>query len=607
MDLSLPALSLKGVVKVFQGVGEQKQIRALDNLNYELQGRPAVHGVAGPDGAGKSTLAALSAGMIQPDEGEIRVFGMKPNLNDEMFLNTVSYLPQQLGLYRELPVWENLNIFASIKNVPKNVREKRFKELLAMTGLTGFEHRPAGKLSGGMRQKLSLACALVGKPKLLILDEPTVGVDPLSRLEISKIITSRVQEDQMYCLLMTTLLSEAAQAESVMLLQEGKLLASGTPSSLTAKVASRTYSIPRKPHEPQRRQFDRQMQRFVRAQVAESPYLDVVPSGEFLHVLLAEGVDANKLDAPLTPRKPELEDAYCALTLPNKPLGAEEKDTLAPKNCATSKMTPEEELSLDVENNPTIIETRNIVKKFGDFTAVQNTSFQVKKGEIFGLLGPNGAGKTTTFRMMCGLSAPTSGEVFLEGKNLNSALSELRMRIGYAAQKFSLYDLLSVEQNLLYFGQSYGLAPKILRKKVEECLQELDLQRFRETQAGLLPLGAKRSLTMAVALINSPDILFLDEPTSGADTAARREFWRRIAKLSDQGTTTIVTTHFMEEAEYCDRFLIQDAGKILVLGSPQAIRAESLIDGKPAETVEQAFAIVVDNFRRKEQAEKGGK
>lgn len=594
MDFSLAALSLEGVVKTFKGVDGQT-IKALDQLNYRLEGPAAVHGVAGPDGAGKSTLAALAAGIIRPDSGEIKVFGVEPNLNNAEFLDTVSYLPQQLGLYTELSIWDNLTIFASIKNVPVKVRESRFKELLMMTGLTGFEDRAAGHLSGGMRQKLSLACALVGTPKLLILDEPTVGVDPLSRNEIYKIIEQRVKDKKMYCLMMTTLLSEAAQTESVLLLQEGKLLASGSPQKLISGVQNRTFKIKRRGNTLERRQFDRKMQQYVRAQDATSPYLDVVPCGENLNVLIASNVDKHQLDPHLQARPATLEDAYCALTLPEQPTESQSASYVQANNNIKNFIYD--------PNAETIIETDHIMKCFGKFVAVADTSFKVGKGEIFGLLGPNGAGKTTTFRMMNGLSAPTKGNVYLEGKNLNKSISEIRMHIGYAAQKFSLYELLSVEQNLLYFAQSYGLSGKKLKEALNRSFDELDLRPYRDTQAGHLPLGVKRSLTMAVALINSPDILFLDEPTSGADTAARREFWRRIARLSDQGTTTIVTTHFMEEAEYCDRILIQDAGKVLVLGTPEEIRHNNKVNGRPAATIEEAFEIVVENFRK----EKGGK
>ncbi len=590
MDFNAPVLVMHDVCKDFKGLAKNTTIHALTNLNYVIKGVPAIHAVAGPDGAGKSTFASLVAGIQTPTSGTIEIFGISPDLTNDEFIQTVSYLPQELGLYRELSVWENLEIFASIKNVPEREREKRFNELLKMTGLNGFEKREAQHLSGGMRQKLSLACALVGTPKLLILDEPTVGVDPLSRIEISKIIADRVKNGQMHCLLMTTLLAEAETVADVLFLQNGNTLATGTPTQLKAQVKQRTFAVPRKPHEPQRRQFDREMQAFVRAEDAKSPYLDVVPSGEFLNVLLAHDADRTVLPPDIIARPPNLEDAYCALTLPY----------FTEKNRSDSVTLPTIPIE-DIRQNPVVIRTQNIMKKFGDFVAVWDSSFEVKKGEIFGLLGPNGAGKTTTFRMMCGLSAPTKGEVFLEGKNLNTALSELRMKIGYAAQKFSLYDLLSVEENLLYFGQSYGLGKKALRERIENCLQTLDLVAFRDTRAGLLPLGAQRSLTMAVALINSPDILFLDEPTSGADTASRREFWRRIASLSQQGTTTIVTTHFMEEAEYCDRILIQDAGHVLALGSPQQIRDKSLVDGQPAKTVEQAFAVVVEAYRHQQQ------
>lgn len=251
----------------------------------------------------------------------------------------------------------------------------------------------------------------------------------------------------------------------------------------------------------------------------------------------------------------------------------------------------------------TVIEVKNLVRKFGDFVAVDNTTFNVRRGEIFGLLGPNGAGKTTTFRMLCGLLPATSGELKVAGNNLRTAGAQARLKIGYVAQRFALYGNLSVQENLVFFGGAYGLYGKRLRERIEAAMDQFQLREHSHAAAGQLPGGFKQRLAMAAGLLHEPDILFLDEPTSGADPLARREFWRRITALAEQGTTVVITTHFMEEAEYCDRVVIQDAGRILAMGTPLEIRRQAGNAQGAQITMEQAFIDIVERARRQDADE----
>lgn len=572
-------LLFDGVTKTFPGPDRQT-VSALTNVSLALS-RGEFVCVAGPDGAGKSTLAAIAAGLYAPEAGRVEVLGKAPDLRRPAFTQAVSYLPQTPGLYRDLTVAENLAFFAALKNMTPGDSDRQIPALLALTGLTAFTERAAGKLSGGMRQKLGLACALLGNPELLILDEPTVGVDPLSRREIQRIIVDRVKSQGLTCLMCTTLLSEAAGADRVLLINHGRTLAADTPAGLCRRAAGRTYALPRRS-----KAADHRVILSVRACDAKSPVLDAVPNGDAIALLTAP--DAQRLPDGWVKRAPAMEDAYCALTLPAAG-GTDPAQTGLPTDKAP--LTPANGNALPM------IEAQHISRRFGDFLAVADTSFAVQPGEIFGLLGPNGAGKTTTFRMLNGLLKPTGGRVLINGEDLASALSKWRSQIGYAAQKFSLYSLLTVEDNLRYFALSYGLAVDRARSRIEAVLTDFDLQRFRRVRAARLPLGAKRALTMAVALLHQPRILFLDEPTSGADTANRRAFWRRIIRLSQAGTTIVVTTHFMEEAEYCDRILIQDEGRVLAIGTPAAIRRAYGGPDGPALLIDEAFARVIAQHR----------
>lgn len=571
---SSPPVTVSALMKTFPGP-DGRPFKALNGIGFTVSQPGTVTSVAGPDGAGKSTLLALLAGLIRPDEGSAQIFGRTPDPNDPDFVSLIGYMPQRFGLYEELSAKENFDTFAALRGVPPDVATARFAELMALTGLKGFEDRAAGALSGGMKQKLGLVCTLAAMPPLLILDEPTVGVDPLSRLELRRIIRRMADEVGLTAVMSTAYLEEAAEADRVMLMNEGRILAYDSPKALITGIAGETWrvSLP----EGDGGRTARRLMREVRAAKAASPLLDAVPRADGIDLLTAEPVSVSPVPGA-RPRDPVLEDVYCRLTFERTPARVPA------------------DVPAGAAGEDTVIAAEHISKRFGSFTAVADTSFTVGRGEIFGLLGPNGAGKTTTFRMLCGLLEPTSGTIRVSGVDMLRAKSEARRRVGYVAQRFSLYERLTVEENLRYFGESYGVWGRRLNARLEELADAFRLGRWMRTAASALPLGIKRELAMAAALIHSPDILFLDEATSGADVAARRAFWRRIVSLCEAGTTAVVTTHFMEEAEYFDRLLIQDAGTVLAAGTPAEIRRHASADGRPV-TFEEAFIDIVRRHR----------
>ena len=608
-----------------------KVLEALSDVSIDIFRRGENVAIVGPDGAGKTTLIRTIAGLLKPEGHEaggvkvdplIRVFGRTPDTDDPAFTETIGVMPQRFGLYEELSCRENLEFFASVKGIRGEEFEKRFARLMSLTGLAGFESRLAGKLSGGMKQKLGLAATLMTTPDFIVLDEPTVGVDPLSRRELQRVLDDVRRTDGVTILFSTAYLDEAASADRVYILEKGRIVACGTPAELLQTVKGRTWRAVPAENAPENslpngksteigsaaQRLARALMQNVSAVRADSPWLDAVPRGDGVDLLARAGVDraaiersiaelaASGLPATLTQRPETLEDAYAALTFEDDGPEASSAAEGAKSDAADSLNTKKDAATDDASTEP-VIRAEHISRRFGNFVAVADTCFDVKRGEIFGLLGPNGAGKTTTFRMLCGLLPPSSGEIRIDGVDLLASASEARARIGYVAQKFSLYERLTVEQTLRYFGECYGVSGRALDARIGELLSGpgATLGTHLNRRAGMLPLGAKRELAMACALLHRPAILFLDEATSGADLAARRAFWRRIVELARNGTTVVVTTHFMDEAEYCDRFLIQDAGRVLVLGSPAEVRRSA-----GAATVEEAFRTIVLENRAKE-------
>ncbi|MCC6170712.1 MAG: ABC transporter ATP-binding protein [Gammaproteobacteria bacterium] len=517
--------------------------------------------LVGPDGAGKTTLLRMMAGLMTPDAGDLFVLGIDVKRHPQAVQDRISYMPQRFGLYDDLSVQENLNLYADLHGVPPAVRCERFDRMLSMTDLAGFTHRPAGKLSGGMKQKLGLACTLVRSPDMLLLDEPTVGVDPLSRRELWRIVHQLVDEEHLSVIVSTAYMDEAESCEHVVVMNDGKVLTEGTPAALSEPARDRCFIAHPAPGV---------LARTLQAKLidASAEVVDAIPAGGAVRFIRSQDADDGAIaalleDAPCEAVPARLEDGVMTLL----------RTRSAPQTSTVSVPTAIG-VSRD-DDRPVLIEVRDLVRRFGDFVAVAHVSFQVRRGEIFGLLGPNGAGKTTMFRMLCGLLPPTSGFLEVAGYNLRTARAAARGRVGYVSQKFALYGNLSAVENLTFFGGAYGLRGAALRQRVEQALDEFDLQTHRDGRSGGLPGGFKQRLAMAAALLHQPDILFLDEPTSGIDPLARRAFWRRITALAAAGTTVVVTTHFMEEAEYCDRIAIQDAGRLLALGTPNEVRAEA--------------------------------
>ena len=583
----------EGLTRRFTGP-DGRPLVALDRVSLSVtQGQ--LTALVGPDGAGKTTLMRMMAGLLAPDEGSLHVLGLDVTRNAQEVQDRISYMPQRFGLYEDLSVQENLDLYADLHGVPQAVRRERFARLMAMTDLARFTARPAGKLSGGMKQKLGLACTLVRSPELLLLDEPSVGVDPLSRRDLWEILLQLVRDEQLSVVVSTAYMDEAERCTHVHVMNAGHVLANGTPQALAQRAQGLTFVAT-----PPVGMAARMLQ--ARLLDAVSTVVDAVPRGGQVRFIRRPDVDEAALrplleDVEVHPRPAELEDAFMLMLRQHAEAAGGRSSSEGPPAAGADRtlhgQRNDEPTAPVADHAEPVIVVRDLVRRFGDFTAVASTSFEVRRGEIFGLLGPNGAGKTTTFRMLCGLLPATSGSLQVAGANLRVAPARARARIGYVAQKFSLYATLTVRENLAFYGAAYGLHGRQLAERTQAMLQRFDLD--PEAESGLLPAGYRQRLAMAAGLIHAPDILFLDEPTSGIDPLARRAFWRTITALSAQGVTIVITTHFMEEAEYCDRIAIQDAGRMLALGTPHEVRE---LAGGARSDMNEAFIAIVEQGRR---------
>ncbi|AVP92648.1 ATP-binding cassette domain-containing protein [Aeromonas rivipollensis] len=546
-----------------------------------------ITGLVGPDGAGKSTLLRLLAGLLVPEAGEIRVLGLDPVREGDALRQRLGYMPQQFGLYEDLSVQENLNLYADLRGVLEPERSPTFERLLAFTDLARFTARPAGKLSGGMKQKLGLACALLGTPDVLLLDEPGVGVDPISRRALWKMVRELAQGG-MTVLWSTAYLDEAELCDHVLLMADGEVRTSGTPATLMGAMASRCWLL-------EAGELDgRERRALLRRALAHPAVMDGTVAGERVRLLLHPGMTPPPLaelqltNGAFQPTPARLEDAFIDL-LGGGPGGESSLAQLMREASLPEGVSPE-----------AVIEARRLTKRFGDFTATDDVSFAVRRGEIFGLLGPNGAGKSTTFKMECGLLRPSSGQALVTGIDLARSPSAARQHLGYMAQKFSLYKQLTVAQNLSFFAGIYGLFGRQQQTRIDAMVKAFALGPWLGQQTESLPLGLRQRLSLACALLHEPPLLFLDEPTSGVDPVTRREFWSHINALADHGVTVLVTTHFMDEAEYCDRIALIYRGRLLALGTPDELKA-SAAGGNPLSlptsslpTMEEAFITLVE-------------
>ncbi|MFP2470196.1 ATP-binding cassette domain-containing protein [Pseudescherichia vulneris] len=571
--MSEAGIKLDGLIKRFAGMDKP----AVARLDCTIQ--PGyVTGLVGPDGAGKTTLMRMLAGLLKPDEGQVSVIGYDP-INDNSALHAVlGYMPQKFGLYEDLTVMENLTLYADLRSVTGEAREKTFARLLEFTSLGPFTGRLAGKLSGGMKQKLGLACTLVGEPKVLLLDEPGVGVDPISRRELWQMV-HELAGDGMLILWSTSYLDEAEQCRDVLLMNEGELLYQGEPKALTDTMRGRSFLMS-SPAENNRKLLQRALKL---PQVS-----DGMIQGRSVRLIFTKDATADTIrhadgmpEVIIDETAPRFEDAFIDL------LGG-----------AGTSESPLAAILHTVDGKPgeTVIEAKELTKKFGDFAATDHVNFAVKRGEIFGLLGPNGAGKSTTFKMMCGLLVPTSGKALVLDMDLKVSSGKARQHLGYMAQKFSLYGNLTVVQNLRFFSGVYGLRGKAQAEKIERMSEAFGLKSIADHATDDLPLGYKQRLALACSLMHEPDILFLDEPTSGVDPITRREFWLHINSMVEKGVTVMVTTHFMDEAEYCDRIGLVYRGKLIASGTPDDLKAQAADDETADPTMEQAFITLINDW-----------
>ena len=473
------AVEIKNLIKKFG------DIIAIDNLSLDIK-KGKITGIIGADGAGKTTLIRLMTGLMVADSGEILTLGSNPSTQKNIISKKIGYMPQKFGLYEDLTVIENLILYADLKNVEHN-----FDKLLEFTDLEKFQERLAGKLSGGMKQKLGLACTLLGSPELLILDEPSVGVDPISRQELMRLVKSSINENTTV-IWSTAYLDEAQSFDDALILYKGKLIYDGKPS-------------------------------------------DLAETTEDFEAKVIELMGGYKEEESQIALNYECRD--CSIEVP--------------------------------------VRAVNLNKKYGDFYAVKDNTFDIKRGEIFGLLGPNGAGKSTSFKMMCGLAKPTQGTAIISGIDICENPSKARSNLGYMAQKFSLYGDMTVRENLEFFAGIYGIKKRDVNEQIDRIIQIFEFGELQNQASKDLPLGFKQRLSMACALIHEPPILFLDEPTSGVDVIVRKEFWNHIKSLSQKGITILITTHFMDEAEFCDRISLFYQGETIAIGTPQELKEKA--------------------------------
>ena len=633
-----------------------EQLVALDDLDLCIERNHHLISLIGPDGSGKSTLLQILAGLLLPDGGtyELNLASAQgPDLgpngsgqnglgqnepSQELRISSsdIGYMSQTLGLYEDISIWENLKLFSQLRDLDTSslIDPNQASSAASQPNVPRGAQIPHEASQQSWWSKLwpFTTKRTTNHPATLSADDAldTYLTELLTKVGLIKFKDYKLDNYHGYCIFSSLYLEEAERSSLTIFIKEGRIIYQGDAATLKQQVKSQCFALHPAAH--------LSYQKLARALMINLPHSklirDICPRMGRIDLLTAPEVSLSALNAELQElftlcgyelsasdyqvqaREPILEDAYINLTGATASAGGgsgASADSSAASYSGLSvdsnnDFSPDHVLPPDASDTPTsengkhvVIDVQGIRKQFGDFTAVHDSNFKVYQGEIFGLLGPNGAGKTTTFRMICALLNPSAGKILIQGLTLANAKSSVRATIGYVAQKFCLYRKLTLRQNLSYFGKSYGLSGQLLQERMDQMCQIFGLTPFLDESAASLPFGVQRSLSMACALIHRPSILFLDEATSGADPTSRRVFWQMISKLSAQGTTIIVTTHFMEEAEYCDRFLIQDQGKILILGTPDEICSPHNTDlssnKKERISIEEAFIACVESQR----------
>jgi ABC-2 type transport system ATP-binding protein len=547
-----PAIAVRGLTKHYG------KIEAVRGIDFEVRERE-IFGLIGPDGAGKTSTFQILAGVMEATSGDASIFGRPAR---EMRSQT-GYLTQTFSLYPDLTVAENIRYSGDLRRIPVEEIVERGNQYLRMFDMDRFADRLAGKLSGGMRQKLSLVCALVPQPRVLLLDEPTTGVDPVSRREFWDVL-AHLSAEGLTILIATPYLDEAERCHRIGFMHQGQILRIGTAAELCASLGAKRIEL---------RTADlRKTESLLSHQAGpDKDILDVQRFGDRLDLLVRDpGREQPKVAEELQRAgvaieemrvdEPTLENTFVAKL---RALGQSADTAEFPGRHDHSNL-----------RGQIAVGATGLVKQFGEFTAVKNVSLQIRNGEVYGLLGANGAGKTTTIRMLCGLLPPTSGTMELAGVQGDLRSEEIRKRIGYMSQKFSLYDDMTIRENLDFFAGVYGVPKPEREEKIRWVLSFSGLEGKQDQITGSLPGGWKQRVAFGAAIMHEPDILFLDEPTSGVDPLARRAFWTLINRLADTGAAILVTTHYLEEAEQCNRLGMMVAGELVAEGTPSGIKAQ---------------------------------
>jgi ABC-2 type transport system ATP-binding protein len=543
---------------------------AIKGIQFTVH-RGEIFGLIGPDGAGKTTTFHILAGVLEATRGDVQILGRAPR---DARLQT-GYLTQQFSLYLDLSVEENLRYSAGLRRVPRDRYSQRRDRYLALMGLDPFQFRLAGQLSGGMKQKLALCCALVSQPQILLLDEPTTGVDPVSRREFWDVIATLAATEGTTIIVATPYLDEAERCNRIALMYRGTIQQIGTIQDLRRGLGLHRLEI----HLEQAQDLNR-AEDVLRP---ESAIADVQTFGDRLDVLVSDtALGESAVRSHLSHQKipftsldilePTLENVFVTRL---RQQGSDPPFIPFPtSHQQTRETTGASSNSSQFTGSPqTAIEAINLAKMFGDFRAVKTVDLDIRYGEIYGLLGANGAGKTTTIKMLCGLLPPTTGTMYLAGATDDLRRSGIRQRLGYMSQKFTLYDDLTIRQNLDFYCGVYGIPRSLRPSRINWVLKICGLDDQENLMTGSLPQGWKQRVAFGASVMHEPEILFLDEPTSGVDPLARRQFWRLIEDFARRGTAILVTTHYLEEAEHCHRMGFMVTGEIVAQGSPKEIKA----------------------------------